>query len=73
MQFSIVGVYFYISAKFVEKFLLQFYKKYNKIQTQEEFNTKMNTYKANLNKYFNENKLLEDEINKSLEELKYEY
>lgn len=40
--------------------------------TQEEFNNKMATYKANLNKYFNENKILEEEINKSLEELKYE-
>ena len=40
--------------------------------TQEEFNSKMATYKKNLNKYFNENKVLEEEINKSLEELKYD-
>ena len=40
--------------------------------TQEEFNNKMDTYKVNLNKYFNENKILEEEINKSLGELKYD-
>ena len=53
------GQYFEVKIEYVEL-------------TQEEFNNKMATYKANLNKYFNENKILEDEINKSLEELKYE-
>ena len=53
------GQYFEVKIEYVEL-------------TPEEFNAKMVTYKSNLNKYFNENKLLEDEINKSLEELKYE-
>ena len=53
------GQYFEVKIEYVEL-------------TQEEFNSKMATYKANLNKYFNENKILEEEINKSLEELKYE-
>ena len=53
------GQYFEVKIEYVEL-------------TQEEFNNKMATYKANLNKYFNENKILEDEIGKSLEELKYE-
>lgn len=53
------GQYFEVKIEYVEL-------------TQEEFNNKMATYKANLNKYFNENKILEEEINKSLEELKYE-
>ena len=53
------GQYFEVKIEYVEL-------------TQEEFNNKMTIYKANLNKYFNENKILEDEINKSLEELKYE-
>lgn len=53
------GQYFEIKIPYVEL-------------TLEEFNNKIATYKANLNKYFNENKILEEEINKSLEELKYE-
>ena len=53
------GQYFEVKIEYVEL-------------TQEEFNNKMATYKANLNKYFNDNKILEEEINKSLEELKYE-
>lgn len=53
------GQYFEVKIEYVEL-------------TEEEFNNKMATYKANLNKYFNENKILEEEINKSLEELKYE-
>lgn len=53
------GQYFEVKIEYVEL-------------TQEEFNIKMTTYKANLNKYFNENKILEEEINKSLEELKYD-
>lgn len=53
------GQYFEVKIEYVEL-------------TQEEFNNKMATYKANLNKYFNENKILEEEINKCLEELKYE-
>ena len=40
--------------------------------TPEEFTNKMNTYKANLDALFAESKNLEDEIKKSLEELKYE-
>lgn len=40
--------------------------------TQEEFNNKLDNYRRNLNKYFNENKKLEEEISKNLEELKYE-
>jgi type I restriction enzyme M protein len=39
--------------------------------TPEEFNTKMNSFKANLNKMFSESRSLEDEIKKQLEELKY--
>ena len=40
--------------------------------TQEEFNEKMATYTANLEKYFSEGKSLEEEIKQRLEELKYE-
>ena len=40
--------------------------------TQEEFEAKMNSYKANLKKYFNQSRKLEDEIQKQLELLKYE-
>jgi type I restriction enzyme M protein len=40
--------------------------------TPEEFNTKMNSYKANLNQMFSESRSLEDEINKQLESLSYE-
>ena len=53
------GQYFEVNIEYVEL-------------TEEEFNNKMATYKENLNKYFNENEILEEEINKSLEELKYE-
>ena len=53
------GQYFEVKIEYVEL-------------TEEEFNNKMATYKANLNKYFNENRILEEEINKSLEELKYD-
>lgn len=53
------GQYFEVKIEYVEL-------------TKEEFNNKIVTYKANLNKYFNDNKILEEEINKSLEELKYE-
>ena len=53
------GQYFEVKIEYVEL-------------TQEEFNNKMAIYKANLNKYFNENKRLEEEVIKSLEELKYE-
>ena len=35
--------------------------------TQEEFDNKMNTYKANLKKYFEKGKFLQDEIMKSLD------
>ena len=55
----LAGQYFEVKIEYVEL-------------TQEEFNNKMATYKANLNKYYNENKILEEEINKGLEELKYE-
>ena len=48
----------------------------NKIEyvelTQEEFNEKMATYTANLEKYFAEGKSLEEEIKKNLRNLKYE-
>ena len=40
--------------------------------TQEEFNEKMATYTANLEKYFSEGKSLEGEIKQRLGELKYE-
>ena len=40
--------------------------------TQEEFEAKMNSYKANLKEYFNQSRKLEDEIQKQLELLKYE-
>ncbi|MCI6275434.1 MAG: type I restriction-modification system subunit M [Clostridium sp.] len=40
--------------------------------TPEEFNEKMNSYKENLNKYFNEGRSLEEEIKRRLEELEYE-
>ena len=53
------GHYFEVKIEYVEL-------------TQEEFNNKMDTYKANLNKYFNENKILEEEISRSLEELRYD-
>lgn len=53
------GQYFEVNIEYVEL-------------TEDEFNNKMATYKENLNKYFNENEILEEEINKSLEELKYE-
>lgn len=53
------GQYFEVNIEYVEL-------------TEDEFNDKMAKYKENLNKYFNENEILEEEINKSLEELKYE-
>lgn len=53
------GQYFEVKIEYVEL-------------TQEEFNEKMNTYKRNLDKYFNEGRSLEEEIKKRLEELKYE-
>lgn len=40
--------------------------------THEEFKEKMNGYKLNLNKLFDDGKSLEDKIKKSLEELKYD-
>ena len=40
--------------------------------TPKEFEAKMNTYKSNLDALFAESKTLEDEIKKSLEELRYE-
>lgn len=40
--------------------------------SQEEFEKRMLTYAANLNRYFKEGKKLEDEINDSLEKLRYE-
>lgn len=53
------GQYFEVKIEYVEL-------------TQEEFNEKMNQFKENLNKYFNEGKSLEEEIMKRLEELEYE-
>ena len=53
------GQYFEIKIEYVEL-------------TQEEFNEKMATYTANLEKYFAEGKSLEEEIKKSLGDLKYE-
>ena len=53
------GQYFEIKIEYVEL-------------TQEEFNEKMATYTANLEKYFAEGKSLEEEIKKSLGALKYE-
>lgn len=53
------GQYFEINIEYVEL-------------TQEEFNEKMATYTANLEKYFAEGKSLEEEIKKSLGDLKYE-
>ena len=40
--------------------------------TQEEFDAKIQDFTNNLNNLFAENKTLEDEIKKSLKELKYE-
>ena len=40
--------------------------------TPEEFQEKMNLYKSNLKQYFDEGKTLEEEIFRSLEDLKYE-
>lgn len=40
--------------------------------TQEEFEVKMNSYKANLKEYFNQSRKLEDEIQKQLGLLRYE-
>ena len=40
--------------------------------TQEEFEAKMNSYKANLKEYFNQSRKLEEEIQNQLELLKYE-
>ena len=40
--------------------------------TAEEFKAKMDSFKANLNEYFKQSKELEEEINKQLENLKYE-
>ena len=53
------GQYFEIKIEYVEL-------------TPEEFNQKMATYTANLEKYFAEGKVLEEQIKKSLGELKYE-
>ena len=53
------GQYFEVKIEFVEL-------------TQEEFNQKMATYTANLEKYFTEGKSLEEEIKQRLGELKYE-
>lgn len=53
------GQYFEIKIEYVEL-------------TQEEFKEKMATYTANLEKYFAEGKSLEEEIKKSLGDLKYE-
>lgn len=54
------GQYFEVKIEYIEL-------------TQEEFNEKMNQYKENLNKYFNEGKSLEEEIIKRLEELEYDF
>lgn len=53
------GQYFEIKIEYVEL-------------TPEEFNQKMATYTVNLEKYFDEGKVLEEQIKKSLGELKYE-
>lgn len=53
------GQYFEVKIEFVEL-------------TSEEFESKMNTYKANLNDLFSKGKSLEEEIKKQLEGLKYE-
>lgn len=53
------GQYFEVKIEFVEL-------------TPEEFETKMNTYKANLANLFSKGKSLEEEIQKQLEGLKYE-
>lgn len=53
------GQYFEVKIEYVEL-------------TQEEFNQKMATYTANLEKYFAEGKSLEEEIKQRLAELKYE-
>ena len=53
------GQYFEVKIEYVEL-------------TQDEFNEKINQYKENLNKYFNEGKSLEEEIMKVLGELEYE-
>lgn len=53
------GQYFEVKIEYVEL-------------TQEEFNQKMNTYSANLDKYFSEGRSLEDEIKQRLGELKYD-
>ena len=53
------GQYFEVKIEYVEL-------------TQEEFNEKMATYIANLDKYFSEGRSLEKEIKQRLEELKYE-
>lgn len=53
------GQYFEVKIEYVEL-------------TQEEFNNKMATYKANLDKYFSEGKFFEDKIKQILGELKYE-
>ena len=53
------GQYFDVKIEYVEL-------------TQDEFNQKMATYTANLEKYFAEGKTLEEEIKQRLGELKYE-
>ena len=53
------GQYFEVKIEYVEL-------------TQEEFNEKMNQFKENLNKYFNEGRSLEEKIIKGLEEFEYE-
>lgn len=53
------GQYFEVKIEYVEL-------------TPEEFEEKMNQYKTNLKTYFDEGRTLEDEIFKSLEDLKYE-
>lgn len=53
------GQYFEVKIEFVEL-------------TPDEFETKMNTYKANLSDLFSKGKSLEEEIQKQLEGLKYE-
>lgn len=53
------GQYFEVKIEFVEL-------------TQEEFNQKMETYAANLEKYFSDGKSLEEDIKQRLGELKYD-
>lgn len=53
------GQYFEVKIKYVEL-------------TPEEFEDKMNEYKKNLSRYFEEGRILEKEIEKGLGELKYE-